>query len=112
MATVVTNELLYAVPIWADGLIYAHNVDKLLRPQRKVTLRCLMAYRTVTTAAVIVVIKIIFAHLAAHESQMRYRNRRQEPPSKKRKSGQLQSTNSTKSCRKPILRREAVPPDL
>jgi len=77
LAAVVTNQLLYAAPIWADALKYAHNVEKLLGPQRKVALRCIMAYRTVSMVAALVVSGMIPTHLAAIESQKRYNNRRQ-----------------------------------
>lgn len=71
LATVVNNQLLYAAPIWAGALTLANNVEALEGPQRKIALRCIMAYRTVSTAAALVVSGMIPAHLAALESQKR-----------------------------------------
>lgn len=75
LATVVTNQLLYASPIWAGALVFKNNVETLEGPQRKVALRCVRAYRTVSTAAALVVSGLIPAHLLAEEQQKRYRHR-------------------------------------
>lgn len=77
LATVVNNQLLYAAPIWAGALAFANNVEALERPQTKIALRCIMAYRTVSTAAALVVNGMIPAHLAALEIQKRFLYKKQ-----------------------------------
>jgi len=65
------------VPIWAGALAFINIVEALERLQRKIALRCIMAYRTVSTAAALFVSGIIPAHLAAWESQRRFTNKKQ-----------------------------------
>jgi len=55
LGSVVMNQQLYAAPIWAGALVFENNIRTLEGPQRKVALRCAMAYRTVTTNAILVV---------------------------------------------------------
>jgi len=75
LATVVHSQLLYAAPIWANALEYEINVKTILRPQRTIALRVAMAYRTVSTQAIVVVAGFLPAHLMARERQRRYRDR-------------------------------------
>lgn len=70
LTTATQNQLLYAAPIWAKALTFQNNVKTLERPQR------MMAYRTVSTNAILVVAGIIPAHLVALESQTRYTEQR------------------------------------
>jgi len=63
MASMVQNQLLYGAPIWAGALVYEKNVNTLLGPQRKIALRVAMAYRMVSTQAIMVVAGMIPAHL-------------------------------------------------
>lgn len=60
IATTVQNQLLYGAPIWADALQFENNVKMILGPQRKIALRIAMAYRTVSTSAVMVVAGILY----------------------------------------------------
>lgn len=75
LATVVESQLLYAAPIWASALVFERNVKTLQRPQRTIALRVAMAYRTVSTQAILVVAGIVPAHLLALERQLRYERR-------------------------------------
>jgi len=77
LATVVCNQLLYAAPVWASALVFANNVKTLEGPQRKIALRTVMAYRTVSTDAILVVAGLTPAHLVAMESQKRDLEKRQ-----------------------------------
>lgn len=54
---------------------FTTNVETLEGPQRKVALRCVRAYRMVSTAAALVVSGMVPAHLLAMEQQKRYQNR-------------------------------------
>jgi len=77
IASAFQNPLLYAAPIWAGAMKYERNVNTVLGPQRRIALRIAMAYRTVSTAAVMVVAGIIPAHLMANEKQARYRRKKE-----------------------------------
>lgn len=72
LATVVDSQLLYASPIWSGALAFQSNIDTLLRPQRSIALRVAMAYRTVSTGAILVIAGTIPAHLLAWERQRRH----------------------------------------
>jgi len=72
MASTVQNQLLYGAQIWAGALRYENNVNTLLGPQRQMTLRVAMAYRTVSTQAIMVVAGMIPVHLLAKERQRMY----------------------------------------
>lgn len=67
LATVVHSQLLYAAPVWVGALSFASNINILLGPQRTMALRVSMAYRTVSTGAVLVVAGLIPVHLLAQE---------------------------------------------
>jgi len=71
------NQLLYASPILAGTLSFKTNVETIEGPQRKIAIRCVRAYRTVSTAAALVVSGMIPAHLLAMEQQKRYISRRE-----------------------------------
>jgi len=75
LATVVESKLLYGSLIWASALKHQRNVDIILRPQRVLALRAAMSYRTVSTAAAMVIASIIPAHLLVSERQERYMRR-------------------------------------
>jgi len=75
LATVINSQLLYAVPVWANDLEYVRNAKTILRPQRTIALRVAMAYRTVSTQAILVVARFLPAHLLARERQRRYKER-------------------------------------
>jgi len=72
LATTVQNQLLYGAPIWVDAFQFENNVKMILGPQRKIALRIDMAYRTVSTSAVMVVAGTIPVHLMARERQKKY----------------------------------------
>lgn len=65
LSTVVTSKLLYASPIWERALDKKKNVEILLRPQRTIAIRTVMAYRIISTAAIMVIAGMIPAHLLA-----------------------------------------------
>lgn len=77
LATVVHNKLLYASPIWAGEMVFEHNVRTLEGLQRKIALRTVMAYRTVSTSAILVVAGMVPAHLLAMERQRIHNQKRQ-----------------------------------
>lgn len=76
LATVVLSKLLYVAPVWSPALVFERNIKSILRPQRTIALRTAMAYRTVSTAATMVVAGVIPAHLLAWERTKRYEIRR------------------------------------
>lgn len=78
LATVVSSKLLYAAPIWGAAMAFNRNVTTLEKPQRAIAIRTVMAYRTVSTAAVLVIAGMIPAHFLAWERCERYK-RRHEP---------------------------------
>lgn len=80
LATVVNNQLLYAAPIWAGALMFDCNIGVLEGPQRKIALRTAMAYRTVSTQAILVVAGMLPAHLLANERQRNYKRMRKGEP--------------------------------
>ncbi|CAI6370941.1 unnamed protein product [Macrosiphum euphorbiae] len=84
LATVVTSKLLYAAPIWGAAMAFNRNVVTLDRPQKTIAIRTIMAYRTVSTAAVLVIAGMIPAHLLSWERCERYK-RRHEPESARTK---------------------------
>jgi len=61
-----------------EALVFRGKVETLERPQRAIALRVAMAYRTVSTAAVLVIAGLIPAHLLAWE-RMEMHIRRHEP---------------------------------
>jgi len=75
LATVIHSQLLYAAPIWANDLEFERNVNIILKPQRTIALRVAMAYRTVSTQAIVVVAGFLPSHLMAQERQRRYRDK-------------------------------------
>jgi len=78
LATVVSSKLLYAAPIWGAAMAFNCNVTTLDRPQRTIAIRTIMAYRNVSTVAVLVIAKMIPAHHLSWERGERYK-RRHEP---------------------------------
>lgn len=72
LSLVVHNQLLYAVPVWSGSLVYESYVNMLERPQRIITHRVVMAYRTVSTQAALIVSGLIPAHLMAIEGTDTY----------------------------------------
>lgn len=78
LATVVDSVLLYAAPVWAEAMVFTNNKVVVQRPQRTAALRVAMAYRTVSTHAILVLASVIPAHLLAEERRRRY-VRRSEP---------------------------------
>lgn len=78
LSTVVASRLLYASPIWSKALVFNHNIENLERPQRTIAVRIARAYRTISTAAVMVIAGLIPAHLLAWERMEKYK-RKHEP---------------------------------
>lgn len=73
LVSVVNSKLFYASPVWAKALVSNRNVAIIERPQRTIALRVAMAYRTVSTQAIMVVAGMIPGHLLARERQKMYR---------------------------------------
>jgi len=64
-------------PIWAGALVHNSNVRTLEGLQRRIALRTVIAYRTVSNEAILVVAGMIPAHLAAAERKTWYLLKRQ-----------------------------------
>ncbi|XP_025412438.1 uncharacterized protein LOC112684921 [Sipha flava] len=73
IASTIQNQLLYGAPLWAGVLKFQNNINSLLEPQRKIALCIAMAYRMVSTPAILVVAGTIPAHFMAKERQEEYR---------------------------------------
>ncbi|CAI6362163.1 unnamed protein product [Macrosiphum euphorbiae] len=69
--TELMSKLLYSALVWSVALVFKRNVRTILRPQKTIALRTEMAYRTVSTAAIMVAAGIIRAHLLAFERTRR-----------------------------------------
>jgi len=65
LASVVHSQLLYAAPVWCSSLVFHNHRQLLLGPQRIMAMRVASAYRTVSTAAILVVTGIVPVHLMA-----------------------------------------------
>lgn len=65
LAAVVDSQLLYASPVRCSSQVFQNHRNIILKPQRKVALRVVQAYRTVSTAAILVVAGCTPVHLAA-----------------------------------------------
>lgn len=77
LVSVVHSVLLYGAPSWAHTLdLVPGNVNLLNRSQRKVLLRKICAYRTVSGAATTVLAGIPPADLLARERETEYSRRR------------------------------------
>lgn len=72
--SVVGARLLYAAPIWVDGLKANRNKEALLRVQRLGSLRACRAFRTVSTEAIMVICGSIPVDLLAEERAKLYHN--------------------------------------
>lgn len=69
---VVNSTLLYAASIWEKGLKIRKNKDRIQGVQRKMALSVASAYRTVSTAAVLVITGMIPIHLLVRERSRLY----------------------------------------
>ncbi|CAI6375758.1 unnamed protein product [Macrosiphum euphorbiae] len=78
LSTVVTSKLLYASPLWVGALDVKRNVEELQRPQRVMAIRIIRAYRTISTAAAMVIAGLVPAHLLAWERSERHRRKSEE----------------------------------
>jgi len=77
LSSVVHSVLLYGAPSWAHTLVYVPgNVRTLNRAQRRVLLRCVCAYRTVSAAATNVIASTPPADLLAKEREVAFKRRR------------------------------------
>ena len=63
VASVVHSKLLYAAPVWANALQNHAIWRKLFSAQRSVALKIVLAYRTVSTSAVLLRKKLIYTDL-------------------------------------------------
>lgn len=53
------NQLLYAALIWASAMAFENNIRMIEAPQRRIALRTVIAYRTVSTMAIQVIAGMI-----------------------------------------------------
>ncbi|KAJ8913053.1 hypothetical protein NQ315_006554 [Exocentrus adspersus] len=67
MARVVESGMLYAASIWADAVQIGRHRERLLKAQRKMTLRIASAYRTVSTDAAGVIAGVLPMDLMVEE---------------------------------------------
>ena len=67
VASVVNSKLLYAAPVWASALNNHAIQKKLFSAQRRVVLRIVSLYRTVSTSAVLVLSSVPSIELLAEE---------------------------------------------
>lgn len=65
LTTVVHSQLWYAAQVWSGALMYGRNRKTLASPQRKMALRVISAYCTVSNEAAMVVAGIAPIHLLA-----------------------------------------------
>lgn len=65
LTSVVNSQLLYAAPVWHPTIKFRNHRQLLLGPQRTMALRVASAYRTVSTAAILVVAGTVPVHLMA-----------------------------------------------
>jgi len=77
-AKVEDSKILYGVPVWFEALVHKRNIDTILRPQRVISIRTVMAYRTISTVAAMVVAGLFSAHLLAWERTERFRRRSEQ----------------------------------
>lgn len=73
LTSVVHSIILYGAPIWLECLNVKKNLKKIIRSQRKIALRVISAYRTVSTEAALVLAGIIPIDLLAEERDIVYR---------------------------------------
>jgi hypothetical protein len=76
---VVKSQFLYTTPVWAGALVNKTNINIIQRPQIAIALR--VAYKTVSTAAIMVVVVLITVHLLVRERQKIF-TKRTEPSQK------------------------------
>ena len=76
-ASVVHSKLLYAAPIWADALQNHAIRRKLFPAQRSIVLRIILAYKTVSTSAVLVLASVPPIDLLAEERQETFQLRKE-----------------------------------
>lgn len=74
LCSVVHSILLYAAPIWYETLSIKKNLMMLQKTQRKIALRVISAYKTVSTEATLVIASIIPFHLLARERDTVHRS--------------------------------------
>lgn len=70
LASVANSVVLYASPVWAGAMEVARYRDRLLRTQRKLAIRVSAAYRTTSTAAVMVIAGMAPIHLLVSERSL------------------------------------------
>ena len=68
--------LLYGAPVWADSMKVAYRRAEMVKMQRKAALRCVCAYRTVSTEAVCILARTPPIDLLAEERVEVYKARK------------------------------------
>jgi len=72
LTSVVNSQLLYAAPVWHSTTKFRNHRQLLLGPQRTMTLRVASAYRTVSTAVIMVVAGTVpVHHMASSRTELR-----------------------------------------
>lgn len=67
LMSVVINQLLYTVPVWASILVFDHSIRILQWLQRKMTIKISRAYRTVSINVRLVIAETFLIHLQTSE---------------------------------------------
>ncbi|KAK7862431.1 hypothetical protein R5R35_001341 [Gryllus longicercus] len=75
LSSVMQNILLYAAPIWAEAAQSKYNKTTLVRTQRKMALRIVCAYRTVSAEAALVLAGLMPIHILAQERMVLHKAR-------------------------------------
>lgn len=79
LTSVANSQLLYAAPVWQSTTKFRNHRQLLLGPQRTMALRVASAYRTVSTAAFMVVAGVVPVHLMARSRTQLRRLQKNHP---------------------------------
>ena len=106
LAIVVHSKLLYAAPVWANALQNHATQRKLFSAQRLVTLRIVLAYRTVSTSAVLVLASVPPIDLLSEERQDTFHLRKEltcadlwKSLAQRRPSARMEGAGSSRNSR-------------
>jgi hypothetical protein len=84
LATVATSIVTYAAPVWEKALRQKRNVKRMASVQRQMAIRVCRAYRTTGLSAVLLLARQVPWHLVALERRLRYEDRREPNPERRR----------------------------
>ena len=77
LANVVISSMLYASPIWSVVLKYQHYINMMEKVNRKLAIRIISAYRTISTSAALVLAGIVPIKIKVKEREAIYQNGRE-----------------------------------